>query len=563
MHLWNLFDQPHRDIDHPVNTLQLWYVCGLLNNLRGNLSLRQNRDVHDFVGELQLWDLLLDDGFLHCLLDDSGPLYFNCVEDVLNVRVHISGRGLSVHRGSNTRCKLRQLERMLALRKFSDLPDSPEFGQTSTWRQHWPRQLQKRGLSESVTERFSAGCLLWDHCSGLRIGVQLFRPTVGGGLELHGFGLAISRCVFKCRCVFRESVLRHLQVRGVGGQLALRLIQRMLGSFKILCVELQFILQELLTHLEVAASCHLSPACFSHLRLGLRFQVLRSLHDEPAVTLVHWVSAMLRVLFNGVIRNVGFEILFLISRLWRPFIAVGRATQLWRGFRLPPVDQVRGRGVHPDCAIEPALRYHVGWIWCALGVTCLFSDATWANGSALEWWSRACRGDKRVTTERVNQVGECWGVFMGALSRQNMTQRIELFLKIWLKEFFFFLKLWLKELNSFSGVTQRIELFFWCDSKNWTSFLYDSKNWTFFLNVTQIIEPFWNVTPRIEPFFLNVTQRVELFFNVTPRIELFFLKNETLRNEPFPIWLKDWIFFNMTQELNLLFLYDSMNWTFV
>ena len=43
------------------------------------------RDVHDFVGELQLWDLLLDDGFLHCLLDDSGPLYFDCVDDVLNV----------------------------------------------------------------------------------------------------------------------------------------------------------------------------------------------------------------------------------------------------------------------------------------------------------------------------------------------------------------------------------------------------------------------------------------------------------------------------------------------
>ena len=61
-------------------------------------------------------DLLLNDGFLHCLLDDSGPLYINCVNDVLNVRDHLSH--LSVHRGNNTRCELRQLERMLFLRKL-------------------------------------------------------------------------------------------------------------------------------------------------------------------------------------------------------------------------------------------------------------------------------------------------------------------------------------------------------------------------------------------------------------------------------------------------------------
>ena len=29
----------------------------------------------------------LDDGFLHCLLDDLGLLHFNCVDDVLNMRV--------------------------------------------------------------------------------------------------------------------------------------------------------------------------------------------------------------------------------------------------------------------------------------------------------------------------------------------------------------------------------------------------------------------------------------------------------------------------------------------
>ena len=35
-------------------------------------------------------DLLLDDRLhsLHCLLDDFGLLHFNCVDDVLNVRVH-------------------------------------------------------------------------------------------------------------------------------------------------------------------------------------------------------------------------------------------------------------------------------------------------------------------------------------------------------------------------------------------------------------------------------------------------------------------------------------------
>ena len=40
-HHWNLCDQPHRDIDHLVNTLQLWDVCGLLNSPDhdGDLSL--------------------------------------------------------------------------------------------------------------------------------------------------------------------------------------------------------------------------------------------------------------------------------------------------------------------------------------------------------------------------------------------------------------------------------------------------------------------------------------------------------------------------------------------
>ena len=33
-----------------------------------------------------LVDLFLDDGFLHCLLDDLGLLHFDCVDDVLNMR---------------------------------------------------------------------------------------------------------------------------------------------------------------------------------------------------------------------------------------------------------------------------------------------------------------------------------------------------------------------------------------------------------------------------------------------------------------------------------------------
>ena len=46
-----------------------------------------------FLDDLQHWDfdvpgLLLDDGFLHCLLDDFRLLHFDGVDDVLNMRVH-------------------------------------------------------------------------------------------------------------------------------------------------------------------------------------------------------------------------------------------------------------------------------------------------------------------------------------------------------------------------------------------------------------------------------------------------------------------------------------------
>ena len=60
---------------------------------------------------------------------------------------------------------------------------------------------------------------------------------------------------------------------------------------------------------------------------------------------------------------------------------------------------------------------------------------------------------------------------------KNLTQEL-FFSKTWLKELNFVSKKDSKNLTSFY-MTQRIELFFCCDSKNWTSFLYESKNWTF------------------------------------------------------------------------------------
>ena len=132
MHLWSWHDRHNRDIAHIVNTLQLLSLNGLLNSLDhwGNLSRRFNKNVTDLVSQLQrrnlhrflhclgheyvslhtnehvtslvqelrLWELnglghlvhlLLDDGLLSLYrqLDDFRLLHFNCVDDVLNVRV--------------------------------------------------------------------------------------------------------------------------------------------------------------------------------------------------------------------------------------------------------------------------------------------------------------------------------------------------------------------------------------------------------------------------------------------------------------------------------------------
>ena len=54
------------------------------------------QDFINLVEELHQWDLnvlghlvdlLLDEGFLPCLLDDLGPLHFDCIDVVLNKRV--------------------------------------------------------------------------------------------------------------------------------------------------------------------------------------------------------------------------------------------------------------------------------------------------------------------------------------------------------------------------------------------------------------------------------------------------------------------------------------------
>ena len=63
----------------------------------------------------------------------------------------------------------------------------------------------------------------------------------------------------------------------------------------------------------------------------------------------------------------------------------------------------------------------------------------------------------------------------------NMTQRIELFL-ICLKELSFFFSIWLKELNFFPSIWLKELILF---------LKLDSKGWTFLLSMTQRIEPFF------------------------------------------------------------------------
>ena len=127
------------------------------------------------------------------------------------------------------------------------------------------------------------------------------------------------------------------------------------------------------------------------------------------------------------------------------------------------------------------------------------------------------------------------------LLSDNMTQRIELFVIISLKELNFFFLMWLEELNPF---------YIWLKELN------------FFLNLTQRIEPFlwiWlkelnhflNVTLRIEPlFFLIWLKELNTFFIWFRELNFFFLKNIDSKNWTF--------FFNMTQKIE----YDSKDWIF-
>ena len=153
------------------------------------------------------------------------------------------------------------------------------------------------------------------------------------------------------------------------------------------------------------------------------------------------------------------------------------------------------------------------------------------------------------------------------------------------------------------NLTQRDEVFFQYDSKNWFLFN-DSKSWTpfwlwdkelnLFLSLTQRIVFFFKKKKRLKELnlLLYMTQRIELFFSIwledfSPKkrfIELNFFLNMTQRVEPFFwIWLKGLFFFiydaknwtllwiwrkelnsfslSMTQRIEPFFEYDAKNWT--
>ena len=138
----------------------------------------------------------------------------------------------------------------------------------------------------------------------------------------------------------------------------------------------------------------------------------------------------------------------------------------------------------------------------------------------------------------------------------------------------------------FSNMSQRIEPFFYFDSKNWTFFEYwlkelnffeyDAKNWTFFLGYDAKIDPFllnfdnkelnflfkndsmnWIWLKGLNLFFFNLTQRIELFvcFKIwLKRIELLnsftnmaYSKSSTHLN--LFIWLNELDLFYMTLRI--------------
>ena len=134
----------------------------------------------------------------------------------------------------------------------------------------------------------------------------------------------------------------------------------------------------------------------------------------------------------------------------------------------------------------------------------------------------------------INMTQKSWSLFfffnmtrrIGPFLFSNMTQRIELFQNAQEIEPLFHMNYfftWL-ELNSFlinTTKSQRVEL----SSQKMTQ----RKRWTPFRNMTHRIEFFWN-----EKDSLNWT----LLFNMTHSIEPFF-----------STWLKEWIFFWLTQKI--------------
>ena len=164
-----------------------------------------------------------------------------------------------------------------------------------------------------------------------------------------------------------------------------------------------------------------------------------------------------------------------------------------------------------------------------------------------------------------------------------MTQRIELFLEVCLKELNSFWKYasknwtllwtWLKdffgkncdsknrnffsmtlELNFFQQTTQSTDFFQKYDSQNCNFCLrnYDSKNWTF-LKIWLTDLNFFLLDSKNWTFF-SWTQRIEHFFDLTQKIEPFlFLSKYNSEN---------WICFYTTQKKLNFFQYDSLNWTF-
>ena len=151
----------------------------------------------------------------------------------------------------------------------------------------------------------------------------------------------------------------------------------------------------------------------------------------------------------------------------------------------------------------------------------------------------------------------------------NMTQWIEPFFPVWLKELNPFKK-WLKELSPFFNMIQRIELsfrnmsfffkkiwlkelFFW--KKTWLTELnlfltWLIENWTLLFNMTQRIEPFfqyesknWIWLKGLNFFFVSIWLK-----ELSP-----FLDDSNWTLFSFSMWLKEWNPF--------LFRCDSKNWT--